>query len=123
VQQVAAGAVTARAHVNPRTAKLRVVIDIAPGWHVNAHEPLEEYLLPTVLRAGAAALPKGAYPAADIQRLGFSDSPLALYEGTVVLEMDAPEGAQLPVVLEVQACNDAQCLQPEELRWRFWRGL
>lgn len=123
VQQVAAGAVTARAQVNPRTAKLRVVIDIAPGWHVNAHEPLEDYLLPTVLRAGAAALPKGAYPAADIQRLGFSDSPLALYEGTVVLEMDAPEGAQLPVVLEVQACNDAQCLQPEELRWRFWRGL
>jgi len=121
VQHVAAGALIAQASLVAKRTKVRVTLHIAPGWHVNAHKPLEDYLLPTALRVADATLDETAYPLPMTRNLGFSATPLALYEGTVVLEMDAPPSGQFPVILDVQACNDAQCLQPEVLTWRFWQ--
>lgn len=121
VQQVAAGAVTAQASFDRSAQRVRVVLRIAEGWHINAHEPLEDYLLPTVLRVAGKDLDAGAYPPAKERTLGFSATPMALYENAVVLEMAAPQGARFPVEIDVQACNDAQCLQPDTLSWRFWR--
>jgi len=126
VRQVASGAVTAGAVYDRDTGSVRLELEIAQGWHINAHEPLEDYLLPTELSVGGAALAATGYPDAVTQRLGFSETPLALYEGSVVLEMPAPgatqDTGQIPVELNIQACDDAQCLQPETLSWRFWSG-
>lgn len=121
VRQVAAGAVTATAQFDRRERIMRVVIRIAEGWHVNAHEPLEDYLLPTSLEIEGTPLDPVGYPQPIIRQLGFSNTPLALYEGVKVLEIPTPQGGSFLGKLSIQACNDAQCLQPEDLAWRFWQ--
>ena len=97
---------------------------IAPGWHVNAHEPRDEFLIPTTLEltpppgqtAGAVA-----WPSPVERTLAFSPGkPLLLYEGTVRLTAPldgtpASGGPPLRATLRYQACNDTTCLPPRTL--------
>jgi thiol:disulfide interchange protein DsbD len=99
-------------------------VTIAPGWHVNAHEPRDAFLIPTTLTltpppgqtAGAVA-----WPAPVERTLAFSpDTPLLLYEGTVRLVAPlhgAPASGSAPLrgALRYQACNDTKCLPPRTL--------
>ena len=90
------------------------------GWHLNAHQPLEAYLIPTALE-GETVLSVD-YPGAKRIRLGFSETPLAVLEGqpeiTAALR---PEAASGPVVisLTLQACSDEICLAPEKAAFRL----
>ena len=104
--------------------RLAVVATIAPGWHVNANKPLEDWLIPTeaaVAPADGLTLGAPAYPAAHEKKLPFSEKPLALYEGDVVVLLEgkadaaaAPGPRTLRATLSFQPCNDAQCLAPAE---------
>lgn len=103
--------------------QIKVDIDIAPGWHINADQPLQDYLIGTRLSAaGSQALDDTRYPAAKRTVLQFEKSELALYEGEVSITATLPSTppadgrAVLPVVLDLQACNDEVCLAPESLR-------
>jgi thiol:disulfide interchange protein DsbD len=120
-----------RAADDPVRARLEATADqaiaevtIAPGWHVNAHEPRDEFLIPTTLTltppagqtAGAVAWPR------PVERtLAFSPgTPLLLYEGTVRLVAPlrgaaAAGSAPLRGALRYQACNDSRCLPPRTL--------
>ena len=106
---------------------LIVEIKMAPGWHINAHKPLQDYLIPTELTLGKSALAwqlgAVAYPAPEIKRLGFQQESLALHENTVTLQAElkqrgdqhAEQGLVLPIKLSLQACDDRICLAPESL--------
>ncbi len=128
---VVVAAVVARAAQEPLRATLRttateavVEVVIEPGWHVNAHQPRDEFLIPTTL---AFAPPPGrtvgavAWPAPVERTLAFSPgAPLLLYEGT--LHLAAPLGgtpadpdAPLRATLRYQACDDTTCLPPRSV--------
>ncbi len=130
-QYAARGAVRLRGEVvrADDSATLRLMLDMAPGWHINAHEPLQQALIATQLR-----LPKGnqawriedlTYPPAQIRRLGFQREALAVYEGkaqiaatlSTVSESPSNDAGQpsawLPMELRLQACSDERCLPPE----------
>jgi len=104
--------------------RLAVVATVAPGWHVNANKPLEDYLIPTeaaVAPAEGLTLGPPAYPAHHEKKLPFSEKPLALYEGETVILFDgkadvaaAPGPRTLRATLDFQPCNDAQCLAPAQ---------
>ncbi|MFN7987234.1 MAG: cytochrome c biogenesis protein CcdA [Thermoanaerobaculia bacterium] len=104
--------------------RLAVVATVAPGWHVNANKPLEDWLIPTVAAvAPAEGLTLGApvYPPHQEKKLPFSDKPLALYEGETVILLEgkadpgaAPGPRTLRATLDFQPCNDAQCLAPSQ---------
>lgn len=108
-----------------RAFQIAVVLKIRPGFHVNAREVLEAYLIPTDLSAEPhlgfrAGSPR--YPAGVLRKLPFSDSPLNVYEGSVTLRMNlealtsAPLGPQtLTLKLRYQACSDNMCLPPVTL--------
>ncbi len=96
---------------------------VAPQWHVNAHEPRDEFLVPTTVSlipppgvtAGAVV-----YPAPVERRLPFAgDHPLLLYEGSVrfaaPLEGAVSPGAPLRATLRYQACDATRCLPPRTL--------
>src|SRR5438093_4107049 len=97
---------------------------IAPGWHVNAHEPRDQFLIPTTVtltppagvRAGAVE-----YPRPVERRLKFSgETTLLLYDGTVrftaTLEGAPAVGSgPLKAALRFQACDDSRCLPPRTL--------
>jgi uncharacterized protein YyaL (SSP411 family) len=103
--------------------KLEIKLDIAPGWHINADKPLQDYLIGTRLVDGDGnPLDNTLYPPAKRTVLQFEKSELALYEGQVSIVASLPSRqptdgrAILPVVLDLQACNDEVCLAPESLR-------
>jgi len=105
---------------------ITVELALAPGWHVNASQPLQDSLIPTRLSLGGDAigwrLAAPDYPVPEVLRLGFQSEPLAVYQGRVRIRAtieDHPGGdtaiAWLPAELRLQACSDIQCLPPETL--------
>src|SRR6516225_7605205 len=105
--------------------QIAVVMNIRPGFHVNAREKSEEYLIATDLKA---QLPPGfssgevVYPKGKLETFTFSKKPLNVYQGTVILRLPvnalatAPLGAQhIPLKLRYQACSTELCLPPTTL--------
>ena len=105
--------------------QIAVVMKIRPGFHVNAREKSEEYLIATDLKA---ALPSGfnsgevSYPKGKLEKFTFSKIPLNVYQDTVILRMpitalaDAPLGEHhIPLKLRYQACSTELCLPPVTL--------
>jgi thiol:disulfide interchange protein DsbD len=113
-----------RARLTLEGARAVVEATIAPGWHVNAHEPRDEFLIPTTLEIDApAGVRAGAvvYPPPEEHRLAISGGkPVLLYTGTVrftaPLERTAASGAEpLRARLRYQACDETRCLPPRTL--------
>ena len=120
-QYAARGAINVSAHFLENT----LVVDLAirPGWHIQAHEPLQEELIPTVLSLEQSAVawrPEAvSYPAPLLKTLDFQKERLALYEGQIRITMNLRRvipvvaGPLIPIVLRLQACDDNLCLPPE----------
>ncbi len=102
---------------------LRIRVD--EGWHINSHEPLQEYLVPTsvalvdnpVARVGDIAYPEGKSITFD-----FSPEPLSVYEGEIAIQVPveivstATEGMiDLSFNLQIQPCDENSCSAPETL--------
>ncbi|MCW8822501.1 MAG: thioredoxin fold domain-containing protein [Ignavibacteriaceae bacterium] len=102
--------------------KIAVEVQVAEGWHINSHEPYDEYLIPTsltIVENPKFKLKKVAYPEPHDLKLAFSESPLSVWEGTVykgaLVEVDSNLTLgtyPLVVDLEYQACNDISCQAP-----------
>jgi hypothetical protein len=105
--------------------QLAVVLKIRPGFHINAREKSEDYLIATDLRAD---VPAGfqwgdvSYPKGALHSFSFSKKPLNVYEDTITLRVpvtalpSAPLGAQhIPLKLRYQACSTEICLPPVTL--------
>ena len=102
--------------------QLAVVLNIRPGFHVNAREKSAEYLIATDLRAEVPAgfkIGEVAYPKGELHTFTFSKTPLNVYQGKVTLRLpltalsSAPVGSQqIPLKLRYQACSTEICLPP-----------
>ena len=108
-----------------RAFEIAVVAHIRAGYHINAHKPTLDYLIPTEI---TSALPRGitlsnaVYPEGQMMKFPFSATQLKVYEGEVVFRLhlraaaDAALGpVDLPLQLEYQACNDRSCFPPVKL--------
>lgn len=106
--------------------QVAVVMKIKPGFHVNAREVTEDYLIKTDLKVGDAQGFKAGdvtYPKGSLQKFAFSkDKALNVYTDSVTLRVpitvttDAPTGAQhVPLKLRYQACSNEICLPPVTL--------
>ena len=105
--------------------QVAVVAKISPGFHINAHQPSEDYLIPTKV---TAELPPGLfavetnYPRGVMRAFRFSKTPLRVYEGsfTVLMKLrtngSAPLGPQkINLTVGYQACNQDACLPPTKV--------
>ncbi len=105
--------------------QIAAVLKIRPGFHINAREKSEDYLIATDLRADAPAsfqLGDVSYPKGALHSFTFSKKPLNVYEDTITLRVpvtvlpSAPLGAQhIPLKLRYQACSTEICLPPVTL--------
>lgn len=106
--------------------KIAVAIEVAAGYHLQAHVPSEAGLVATVVAltppAGVrASEPK--YPAPKYQKFDFSeDQAYAVHDGTIYVTADAeadsslkPGAATIHARVTVQSCDDRTCLQPSDL--------
>jgi DsbC/DsbD-like thiol-disulfide interchange protein len=102
--------------------KLAVLAQVAAGFHINDHKPTLDYLIPTELKVDPSdhfTVKSVVYPKGTLKRFAFSDAPLSVYEGTVVVGMllqaapTVPAGTYtLKAKFAYQACNDHACLPP-----------
>jgi thiol:disulfide interchange protein DsbD len=105
--------------------EIAVVAKISPGFHINAHEPSEDYLIPTKIQADlppGIALVETTYPRGVMRAFRFSKTPLRVYEGsfTVKMKLSAETGAPLGpkkigLTVGYQACNQDACLPPTKV--------
>jgi len=106
--------------------QVAVQLQIASGFHMNSHKPLDSYLIPTVLTPQLPAgikLADTIYPNGRDEKFPFSlDKPLNVYSGSVTLKLKlsadatAPMGAvTIPMTLRYQACNTSACLPPVKI--------
>jgi thioredoxin:protein disulfide reductase len=108
-----------------RLFEIAVVAKISPGFHINAHEPSEEYLIPTKVTADlppGVLLVETTYPRGVMRAFRFSKTPLRVYESSFTVRMklraagSAPLGAQkIGLTVGYQACNQDSCLPPTKL--------
>jgi len=103
--------------------RMEINIDLKEGWHINAPEPLQDYLIPTSISDEQQQPLQGTeFPEPVMRKLGFQSETLSLYEGRVTLRAGMPENADgsplVPINLTLQACSDEICLAPETLTLR-----
>jgi thioredoxin:protein disulfide reductase len=108
-----------------RSFEVAVVAKISPGFHINAHVPSEEYLIPTKITADlppGVLLVEATYPRGVMRAFRFSKTPLRVYEGSFTVRMkmrvngSAPLGHQkIGLTVGYQACNQDACLPPTKL--------
>jgi thioredoxin:protein disulfide reductase len=102
--------------------KLAVLAQVADGYHINDHKPTLDYLIPTELKVDPNDefnVRSIVYPRGTPKRFAFSDVPLSVYEGRVVVGMLLQAGKAVPAgtytlkaKFAYQACNDHACLAP-----------
>jgi thiol:disulfide interchange protein DsbD len=108
-----------------RAFEIAVVAKISPGFHINAHMPSEDYLIPTKVMADLSPgvfLVETTYPRGVMRAFRFSKTPLRVYEGsfTVLMKLrangSAPLGPQkIGLTVGYQACNQDACLPPTKI--------
>ena len=102
-------------------------LDVAKGWHINAHvlsEASRGALTETdvIFEEGPGFVVSGRrYPKGSVYESDFSDGPLDVYDGRVEASFDLkaadnlrPGSYELRGRLKVQACNEEFCLGPAE---------
>ncbi|MFN8624980.1 MAG: cytochrome c biogenesis protein CcdA [Candidatus Binatia bacterium] len=125
----AAGRVTL--HLQPEGAAavrgapfaLDIRAEVEQGWHINAHQPTDTFLIPTALRLTAppgVAVEPAVYPRPQRHAFAFAGGKeLLVYEGSVDMAATlrvpvdfAATTLRIDATLRYQACNAVTCLPP-----------
>ncbi len=101
--------------------KIAVKASIQETWHINSNKPNEDFLIKSELVSKDQKFPfaKVVYPDAKELQCEFSELPVSVYDGEIVIgalvqiDKNTPEGDyQIPIQLKYQACNDQTCMPP-----------
>ena len=107
------------------TAETSVRLIITSGYHVNANQVTEKFLIPTTFNVKPEAgitIDNIVYPKPLRKKFSFNEAPLNVYEGDAVikLRLSAPRDAApgqhtLRASVRVQPCDDEKCYPPATL--------
>lgn len=107
------------------TVGLALKVEIAPGWHINAPEQIDPFLIPCSFEISESSDYQAIdnyYPPAERAKFSFSENELAFYAGEVYLGALLKISDNVPLgkikirgSLTYQACDDTSCLAPETL--------
>jgi len=104
--------------------KIALKISISDLWHINSNKPNEDFLIVTdiQLQSNIFNFALIDFPEAEDINFSFSDSPVSVYEGEIIIGavIHVPEGIQvgeyeIPIIFTYQACNDATCMPPNDV--------
>lgn len=109
-------------HAGGTAVKVAVVAHVQPGYHINAHKPSLDYLIPTEMtfdKSASLKVERVVYPQGKLTKFVFLSSPISVYEGEIwlgallhVARSVKPGTYPLQGKLSYQACNDHACLPP-----------
>jgi len=108
-----------------RSYPFSLELTIRSPYHINAEQPLEDFLIGTALEFKAregATFGKVVFPAYEMRKLDLSPNPMAIYEGKVVVTAEVTigagfKGSELAIEGKVtyQACDNLSCLPPTDV--------
>jgi hypothetical protein len=123
------GSVDAKPVAAGDSTRVRIILKIARGYHVNANPAASDFYIPLEVKlADTAGIRIGAthYPKGKKWRLAGTDEDLLVYGGAVTVDVpvaiakDAKIGEQmLSGSVDFQACTDEMCLMPDSLPLRI----
>ncbi len=109
--------------------QVAIVGSVKPGFHINSHRPMDEFLVPTAVQFDESkdvAFDPVDYPEPQYKSFSFSNKKMAVYAGNVEIfsrgrlsEDISPGDIQISGVLNYQACNDQSCFMPTALRFEI----
>jgi thiol:disulfide interchange protein DsbD len=110
--------------VKQESFSILLEITILEGWHINSHQPLEDFLIPTEIifdESSGISFGRIQYMNPELRKFSFSDTKMSVYEGkiyaltTITISPTYEESEiKLSGKLYYQACNDKSCLAPAE---------
>lgn len=118
--QVTVSPLWLRAGVNNVDVKLRII----HGWHINSHQPLQDYLKPTAVRLNGAE-GSAIYPDGIVKAFGGRGEKMSVYEELVSLcvPVELAEGmATVELTVEYQPCSDTVCDAPVKRVFKLRAG-
>ena len=105
-----------------RAVSVSLIIEIPSGYHVNAHDPISRFALPTKVGIevpGEIKVGPITYPKAIVRKFSFSGDRLGVYENRTVIRFvimvppNQPRGnAEIKARLNYQSCSDEVCFPP-----------
>ncbi len=126
--QVEAYASHSRIH-SGETFQVAIVATIKQGFHINSHEPLDRFLVPTVVKFDEReeiVFGPVTYPQPKLKAFSFSTNKVSVYEGKISIfalgelsEDISVEDIKVSGVLAYQACNDQSCFLPGSVKFEI----
>jgi DsbC/DsbD-like thiol-disulfide interchange protein len=108
------------------TFKVALLVQISPGWHIHAHELLDDFLIPTdftIDEKEKISILKYYYPDPISEKFDYSDNELQIYDGDILLgaliktEKGLSPGTQkINGRFQYQACDDSSCVAPKTIK-------
>ena len=101
--------------------KVNVRLNIASGWHIQASNPTDDYLIPTRLSLDAdiAEITQIDYPPAEDLQFPFAERAIAVYTDSLTIPLTLSfktRSQNLSLLLTYQACDSTRCLSPQTQR-------
>ncbi len=100
-----------------------VVVDVAPGWHINSATPYQDFLIAAEVTFGSLdgfTPAEVSYPKGTNEMLG--EERMSVYANQVVIPFKIAISSNvalgtysLPITMSYQPCNDRECRAPEDV--------
>lgn len=111
--------------IQGRQGEITLNVTVDDGYHIQAHQPADPALIPTLLTVEWPAGFRGedpVFPETHPFVLAGSTAVLQVYSETFVVKIPlsleakvAPGEYEIPAMLSYQACDDRRCLFPRDL--------
>jgi thioredoxin:protein disulfide reductase len=106
--------------------RFKILLDasIKKTWHINSSKPNDEFLIASKvnIKSEKFSLVSVGYPQPKELKLEFSDKPVSVFSGNIIIELtfavnkNTSSGRYVvPVTFNYQACNDQTCMPPTEV--------
>jgi len=107
-----------------KSTTIRIQLEVKEGYHIQAHDIADEYLIPTTLDIEAEGFViEKVFPTGKKLQLEGSDDILDVYDGTIGINVTirAPAIARgknkLRAKLHYQACDAKRCFPPQTMEF------
>ena len=110
---------------------VKVQLELAEGWHINANPSSWDLLIPTTVSVRpdtSVEILSVTYPKGKLLHADWRDIPISVYEGDVTIEMKlklksgetVEKAFPLKIDVHYQACDAHRCLPPSTVTIPLW---
>lgn len=106
-----------------KIGKGTITLSIPQELHINSNTPTSEFMIPTKveLKSDDVKIEKIIYPKGKNKKFDFSETPINIYDGEVVIKFSfrvsrklKKKNIKINVIVSYQSCTDEVCYMPQK---------